>query len=257
MLVDAHCHLTDLSPDALEATLDRARETGVSLFVAIGAGFGIEDAAKTLAMSEARDDMVCALAVHPHDARLVTEDNFKALAQLIRTRPKVRAVGEIGLDYHYMNSDKEAQRDVFRRFIGLAKEAAKPVVIHDRECGEECPDILAEEGGRDTGGMVHCFSGDLALAKRYLDLGFYVSFTGIITFKKSEALREVVAYVPLDRMLVETDTPFLAPVPFRGKKNEPAFVKHVAACVAEVKNIPFETVAATTTQNARRLFNIT
>lgn len=256
MLIDAHCHLSELSPGDLEAVLERAKAAGVARFLAIGAGYGLEDNAKTLAIANAHAEVYCALAVHPHDARLVDDANFEALAGLIRDNDKVRAVGEIGLDYHYMNSEKEPQRDVFRRFIRLAREVGKPVVIHDRECGEECPQILEEEGAGEVGGMVHCFSGTTDLAKRYLDLGFFVSFTGIITFKKADDLRAVVKMVPLNRLLIETDSPFLAPTPHRGKKNEPAFVKHVAECVAQTKGVSFEEVARVTWENAERFLGL-
>jgi TatD DNase family protein len=256
MLIDAHCHLSGLAPEELEEVLDRARAAGVARFLAIGAGYGLEDNAKTLAIANTHDDVYCALAVHPHDAKLVTDENFADLAGLIRDNAKVRAVGEIGLDYHYMNSDKDEQQDVFRRFIRLAREVKKPVVIHDRDCGDECPRILAEEGAAEVGGMVHCFSGTMGLAERYLELGFYVSFTGIITFKKADDLRDVVKRVPLDRLLIETDSPFLAPIPHRGKKNEPAFVRLVAECVARTKGMDLAEVAKTTWENAERLLGL-
>lgn len=256
MFVDAHCHLSGLEPAELEATLTRARQNGVAWFVAIGAGDSLADNAKTLAIANACTDVVCALAVHPHDARLVTDENFAGLSQLITENEKVRAVGEIGLDYHYMHSDKDLQRNVLRRFIRLAHQVKKPVVIHDRDCGDECITILREEKADEVGGMVHCFTGSLELAKKYLDLGFIVSFTGIITFKNAGDLREVVKIVPLDRMTIETDSPFLAPLPYRGKKNEPAYVKLVAECVAQIKGIPLTDVARITTENATRLFRL-
>lgn len=256
MLIDAHCHLSELKDDELEATLTRAKAAGVTHLIVIGAGYGIEDNYKTLKIAKAYDQIHCALAVHPHDAKLVNDKNFKTLTDLIAKEEKVRAVGEIGLDYHYMNSEKEEQRQVLRRFTKFAHEVKKPIVIHDRNCGFECHDILKEEGADQVGGVVHCFTGTMELAKKYLDLGFYISFTGIITFKKAQDLRDVVKMVPLDRMMVETDSPFLAPVPYRGKRNEPAYVKHVAECVAEVKGISFEEVALATTKNAKSFFQI-
>lgn len=233
----------------------RAREAGVSRMIAIGAGYGYEDNLKTLEIARAHPDIYCAIGMHPHDAKLVTDENFAALRKLYDD-PKVRSVGEIGLDYHYMNSPAEVQRAVLRRFVRLAGEIGKPVMIHDRECGEECVAIVREEGAAATGGMVHCFTGSMGLARAYLDLGFYVSFTGIITFKKSDALREVVKQVPLDRLLIETDSPFLAPMPHRGKKNEPAFVRLVAECVALIKGVSVEEIARITSENAARLFNL-
>lgn len=255
MLTDAHCHLSELSPEELEAVLSRAREAGVSRLVAIGAGYGVDDNAKTLALAHAHSQIICALGMHPHDARLVTDENFSALKEMMADQ-KVRCVGEIGLDYHYKHSPEAVQCEVLRKFVRLAHEIKKPVMIHDRDCGSACVDILADENAADTGGMVHCFTGSMELAKRYLDLGFYVSFTGIITFKKSDALRDVVKMVPLDLLLIETDSPFLAPEPFRGKKNEPAYVKYVAERVALIKGISFDEVARVTTTNAQRFFNL-
>lgn len=255
-LIDAHCHLSELSSQELEETLFRAKVSGVDTLIAIGAGYGFDDNAKTLTIANAHENIYCALAMHPHDADKVTDDNFKLLTEMISSNPKVCAVGEIGLDYHYMNSPKEQQQKVFQNFIEFAKAVKKPVVIHDRDCGYECIDTLKRLDAGPNGGMVHCFSGSQDMAHKYLDLGFYVSFTGIITFKKADDLRAVVKSVPLDRMTIETDSPFLAPVPFRGKKNEPGYVKHVAECVAQIKGVTFEEVAENTTRNARKLFGI-
>lgn len=256
MLIDAHCHLSGLSPEELAETLRLAAENGVDTLIAIGAGYGFDDNAKTLAIANAHENIFCALAMHPHDAKEVSDANFAELESMITNNPKVRAVGEIGLDYHYMHSPKEVQQEVLRRFVGLSNKVKKPLVIHDRDCADDCIDILNNEGARDEGGMVHCFTGSLELAKKYLDLGFIVSFTGIITFKKSHELRDVVKYVPLERMTIETDSPFLAPDPFRGKKNQPAYVKYVAECVAGIKGISFEEVAEATSANAKNLFRL-
>lgn len=256
MLVDAHCHLTELSDEDLASTIARAHANGVQYLVAIGAGYGFEDNLKTLKIAQTHDNIFCALAMHPHDAKDLNDENFAILQHLCLEETKVKAVGEIGLDYHYMNSDKAVQHTVLGRFCELAKAVKKPVVIHDRECGDDCVDAMRAHQMQDVGGMVHCFSGSWDLAKKYLDLNFYVSFTGIITFKNAHELRDVVKNVPLERMLIETDSPFLTPIPHRGKRNEPAFVKYVAECVAEVKGLTFEVVANTTTENARRFFNI-
>jgi TatD DNase family protein len=223
--------------------------------IAIGAGYGYEDNQKTLAIAQANPGIYCAIGMHPHDAKLVTDENFAALRTLYDD-PKVRAVGEIGLDYHYMNSPASVQQEVLARFVRLAVQLKKPIVVHDRDCGTECVDIVRVQGGAAVGGMVHCFTGSMELAQAYLELGYFVSFTGIITFKKSDALREVVKRVPLTRMLIETDSPFLTPIPHRGKKNEPAFVRHVAECVAQVKGVGVEEVGRVTSENAARLFGI-
>lgn len=256
MLIDAHCHLTELSKPDLEDTLARAHANGVENLIAIGAGYGFEDNLKTLEISKNHSNIYCALAMHPHDAKDVTPENFEILKNLCTNENKVRAVGEIGLDYHYMNSEKNVQLDVLNRFCELAKEIQKPVVIHDRACGTDCVDTLKNHGVNHVGGMVHCFTGDYALAQKYLNLDFYISFTGIITFKNSNDLREIVKKIPLEKMMIETDSPFLTPVPHRGKRNEPAFVKHVAECVATIKNISFENVCEITTKNAKSFFKI-
>lgn len=254
MLVDAHCHLSELSQADFDAVMTRSAQNGVSHLVLINADSTPADLKKTLKIAKDHENIVCALAVHPHEAKLVTDESFTELADLIRVESKIRAVGEIGLDYHYMNSEKDEQRAVMRRFVKLANEINKPVIIHDRDAGTECIDILKEENAGVVGGMVHCFTGSMDLAKLYLELGFYVSFTGIITFKKAEELRNVVKMVPLEKMMIETDAPYLAPIPHRGQKNEPGFVKYVAECVAQVKGIAFEEVARKTSENAARFF---
>jgi TatD DNase family protein len=255
VLIDAHCHLSELDDVQLDGVLTRARENGVDLLMAIGAGYGVDDNGKTFDIAQTHANVYCSLGIHPHDAKLMTDENFASLKTWM-TNDKVRAVGEIGLDYHYMNSTRDEQIKTLRRFVGLAHEIKKPVMIHDRDCGTECVDILREEKADVCGGMVHCFSGSAELALRYLDLGFYVSFSGMITFKKAHELREVVKQVPLDRILVETDAPFLTPEPHRGKTNESAYVKHVAERMAQIRGLSFEEICDITTKNAKRFFGI-
>lgn len=256
-LIDSHCHLAGLPAEALGETLRRAKEAGVDTLIAIGAGSGFKDNLKTLRIANTHKNIYCTLGMHPHDAKEVKEEHLQSLSKLISRNKTVKAVGEIGLDYHYLNSPKETQQRVLRRFIWLAHEVKMPLVIHDRDTGDACVTILKEENARERGGVAHCFTGSPALARAYLDLGFYISFSGIITFKNAATLREVVKQVPLERMLLETDAPFLAPVPYRGKKNEPAYVKYVAECVVGLKGVSFEEVAMKTTENAIRLFNLT
>jgi TatD DNase family protein len=172
----------------------------------------------------------------------------------LAARPSVVAVGEIGLDYHYDHSPRDAQREVFAKLIGLARDAKKPIVVHTREAPEDTLTILEAEGAREVGGVIHCFSEDRAFAARAMDLGFCLSFSGIVTFKKTLAIQEVAAWAPLDRILVETDSPYLAPVPHRGKTCEPAFVVHTAKRVAELRGTTLEALAAATTANAERVF---
>lgn len=256
MLTDAHCHLSELSEQELDDVLKEALASGVTTLIAVGAGYGFDDNLKTVNITKKYETVFCALGMHPHDAKDVTDENFLKLKKLISENKKVVSVGEIGLDYHYRHSPEEVQQQVLRRFSQLALEVKKPVMIHDRDCGDDCVNILTEENARDAGGMAHCFTGSLELAKKYLNLGFYISFSGIITFKKSEEVREIVKMVPMDRLLIETDAPFLAPVPLRGQKNQPAYVKYVAEHVAQIKNLQFEEVAKITTENAKSLFGI-
>ncbi len=254
MLTDTHCHLSELTDSQLEAVLTNAEQNDVSRMIAIGAGYGVEQNCKTLDIAQRYPHIFCALGMHPHDAKDVTPENLAQLGDLIKSSPKVVAVGEIGLDYHYMNSDKITQQRVFEDYIDLALGAKKPVVIHDRDCDFDAVNTLKAKGADQIGGIVHCFSGTWELAQRYLDLGFYVSFSGIITFKKADDLREVVKKVPLERLLIETDSPFLAPVPYRGKTNEPAYVKFVAQEMARLRGVSYEDIGKQTTENAKRLF---
>jgi TatD DNase family protein len=193
--------------------------------------------------------------MHPHDAKIVDDEAFTILHQLA-THPRVVAVGETGLDYHYDHSPRDRQRKVFSRFIGLARETDLPIVVHEREAFPDAAELLKVEGAGELAGVIHCFTGDYAASCRYLELGLYLSFAGIITFKNADTLREVVRKVPLDRILVETDAPFLAPAPHRGKRNEPAYVRLVAETVAKIKNVSLEKVATQTTMNTRNLFRL-
>jgi len=193
--------------------------------------------------------------MHPHDAKDVGEEELQELKKLA-AHPKVIAVGETGLDYYYNHSPREVQRQVFAQFIRLAGETELPLVVHERDGAQEAAELLREEGKGKVQGVIHCFTGDYEAARTYLDLGFYLSFTGIITFKNAEPLRDVVRKVPLDKIFVETDSPYLTPVPHRGKRNEPAYLHFVAATIANVKSLSIEEVARVTTNNVRTLFRI-
>ncbi len=254
-LIDSHCHL-DMDFDAdREAVLERARRNGIAHMVTIGASgsFGANDKAVALA---ARHEMLSAtVGVHPHEAASVTDDTIARLTALA-AQPKVVAVGETGLDYHYEHSPRAAQRQAFARFIQLARSLGLPIVVHLREADDDAVAVMEAEGAREAGGVIHCFSGDAASARRFLDLGFHISFSGIVTFKTAEALREAARIVPHDRLLVETDAPFLAPIPFRGRRNEPALILQTAATLAEVRGESLADVARATSDNARRLFKL-
>ena len=256
-LIDSHAHLDfeDFEGD-LEGVMGRARACGVVRVVTIGLWRGEGDFGNALELAARQPGFFSAtVGIHPHECARVGEADWARAAELARD-PRVVAVGETGLDFHYDLSPRDVQEACFRRSIRLAREVGKPLVIHVREAEEACVGVLREEGLPAAGGVIHCFTGDAAAARAYLDLGLQVSVSGIITFKTAEAIREAVRLVPEDRLLVETDAPFLAPIPFRGKRNEPAHVRLVAEKVAEVRGQPFDRVAELTTANARRLFRL-
>ena len=242
--------------------MERAREVGVIGFVVVGlVGEARDGDPDLLAPARAAVDLVrraprrvvACVGIHPHDASRWTEDLHEGLRELAGA-PEVAAVGEIGLDYHYDHSPRETQREVFARLVGLARELRKPIVVHTRSAPEDTLSVLEAEGARDVGGIIHCFSEDRAFAARALGLGFDLSFSGIVTFKSAHSVRDVAAWAPLDRVLVETDSPFLAPVPVRGKRCEPAYVVHTARCVAELRGIAAADLAAAALANTERRF---
>jgi TatD DNase family protein len=249
---DTHCHLdSEHNPDGAEAILERARKAGVSTFLCVGVG-GRAQAEQALALAEQHADVFASAGVHPHDA---ARDGAFDLGALF-AHPRVLAVGEVGLDYHYDHSPRDVQAEVFRRFIAVARKIQKPLIIHTRSAPEDTLQILESEAARDCGGVIHCFSEDRPFAERALDLGFYLSFSGIVTFKTARAIQEVAAWAPEDRILVETDSPYLAPVPLRGKRCEPAFVVHTGKFVAKLRGLDDAHFAALTSDNARRCFRV-
>jgi TatD DNase family protein len=254
MLIDSHCHLDSAYlPHGPDDVLNRAKAAGVGAFVCIGVGRELGAARAAVALAGARDDVFATVGVHPHDAAKTDEKDFQEIVALAQ-KPRVVAIGEIGLDYHYDHSPRDVQTQVFRRMIALARQLKKPIVIHTRSAPADTLAILAEEKARDVGGIIHCFSEDRAFAERALDLDFDLSFSGILTFKNAHAIRDAARFAPADRILVETDSPFLAPVPLRGKTCEPAYIVHTARCLAELRAQTLETIAQTTTANvAKRL----
>lgn len=258
MFVDSHAHIDGEEFDAdRDEVLARARAAGVRAILNVGTGdphggnFG-----RAVALAEKYEGVYAAVGVHPHDAKLFDETAEALLLEFVRSR-RVVAVGEIGLDYHYDNSPRDVQREVFARQLRLARTEGLPVIIHSREADEETLEILrAEYAGSEHGGVMHCFGGGPALAEGALALGFYISFAGNVTFKKAEALREVALTVPPDRLLVETDCPYLAPVPLRGRRNEPAYVVETARFLAELRGVGPEEFGRATAENFTRLFGV-
>ncbi|MDR2506396.1 MAG: TatD family hydrolase [Candidatus Accumulibacter sp.] len=251
MLVDSHCHLDfPQFSGKLPEIFDLMEKNGVGHVACIGVR--LEDFPKVLALAENDARISASVGLHPE----VAEGREATIDELVRlaAHPKVVAIGETGLDYHWHEDAPEWQRERFRTHIRAAKKVKKPLIIHSREAIDDVLRILAEEGAEETGGVFHCFSESRETAKRALERGFHISFSGIVTFKNASALRDAAKYVPEDRLLVETDSPYLAPVPFRGKTNQPAYVRHVAEEIARLRGVPFEKIADTTTENFFRLF---
>ncbi len=254
-LVDTHCHLSDkaFASDRV-ATIERALAAGVTHMVAVGGGGSLAESSVASADLAAEYPFLRSTAgLHPHDATSYDDDAERAIEELL-ARPEVVAVGETGLDYHYMNSPEGAQRDALARHLALAERHRLPVVLHCRDAESDLRDIIAAERPGGLTGVVHCFTGGLEDALWYIERGLVISFTGIITFKKAVELRDVARQLPLDRLMVETDSPYLAPTPYRGKRNEPAYVVHVAEALAELHETTVERVAEATANNARELF---
>ena len=262
MFFDSHAHVG--APETwgeAGAILDRARSAGVEGVIAVGAGYGLEQNACSLELADTHPDVWATAGIHPHDASLWDDVAASAIERWIG-HESVVAVGECGLDYWYEHSPREAQRDSLRGQIRIARNAGVPLVIHvrpSRDSRDAFVDLLGifdEEGADRVGGVIHCFTGDRPFAEDCLARGFDISFSGILTFKSAEELREVAGALPLERLLIETDSPLLAPVPHRGKRNEPAFVNLVAACLAEVRGVAVEEIAARTAERTRHLFRL-
>jgi TatD DNase family protein len=259
MFIDSHAHIDGAEFDAdRDEVIQRARDAGVSAILNIGTGDPHSGALeRAVELAERYANIYTAIGTHPHDARLFDDDAEQLILKLITTSQRVIAWGEIGLDFHHDNSPRDVQLRVFQRQLQLAREAKLPVIIHTREAEAETIEMLKSESARgDLTGIMHCFSSSGWLALQAIELGFYISFSGIVTFKKAEELRTVAKQVPLNRLLIETDCPFLAPVPFRGKRNEPAYVVEVARCLAGLHDKSIEEIAQITTGNFARVFNL-
>jgi len=257
-MVDSHCHIAGPEfADDLDQVVERARGAGVTRAFVILAADDEPELAQAEKVCERWSEVRFSIGVHPHAAGKFSSDPQEAgrlVGRGIAAQPLGRAVGEIGLDYHYDFAPRDVQQQVFREQIRLAHSLKRPIVIHTREAEDDTFRILAEERASEIGGVFHCFTGDRDMARRALDIGFHLSLAGIVTFPRALELKEVARMVPLDRLLIETDSPFLAPVPHRGKRNEPAHVTRVAEVIAELRHTSVETIAAATDANFARLF---
>ncbi len=257
--IDSHCHIDGLEFDAdREEVIARARAAGVSMMLNVGTGDPHSGAfERAVELADKHSDVYAAIGVHPHDAKLFDDAAADRLLNLIRHSRHVIAWGEIGLDYHYDHSPRDTQREVFKRQLRLAREQNLPVVIHSREADDDTIAILTEElTGYQRAGVLHCFGGSLKMAQAAIELGFFISFAGNLTFKKAEDLREAARQLPLDRLLIETDCPYLSPVPFRGKRNEPARVVETARSLASLHGKELEEIGLITSENFARLFGV-
>jgi TatD DNase family protein len=253
-LTDSHCHLTDkrFSEDQADV-IARARQAGVSRIVAVGGGGPIEDSEASAALAAADPDLSATAGIHPHDAKSY-DDAIEARIVALIEQEAISAVGETGLDYFYEHSPREVQCQALARHLALGKRYKLPVVIHCRDAEAELREVLAAENGKETRGVIHCFTGGYDDARWYIDHGLLISFSGILTFKTSDSLRETAARLPLDRLMVETDAPYLAPSPYRGKRNEPGYVVETAKVLAELHGTTVERVAELTSANAESMF---
>ena len=257
-MIDSHCHLNDsrFAPDR-EEVIRRAKEGGVSLLVNIGSGYGFEGNIDAIKIARENSHYIfISLGIHPHDAKIYSEKIENELKNLIGSnRDILVGIGEIGLDFHYNLSPREEQIKVFKKMIGIAREYSLPIIIHSRDAEPDTFKILKDEHAEKIGGVMHCFSGNVDLAKKYIEeLGFYISISGVVTFKNANTTAKVAKEIPLEWLFAETDSPFLTPVPYRGKRNEPLYVKFVYQKIAELKEIQVEKVETEIDKNIKKLF---
>lgn len=254
LLFDTHVHLNAEQYDEdVKEVIERAQEAGVKNMVVVG--FDRPTIEKAIALVEEYDFLYASVGWHPVDAIDMTDEDLVWIEELAG-HPKVVALGEMGLDYHWDKSPKGVQKEVFRKQIQLARKVKLPIIIHNREATQDIVEILKEEKAEEVGGIMHCFSGSVETARECVDMNFYISLGGPVTFKNAKKPKEVAEAVPLDKLLIETDCPYLAPHPYRGKRNEPAYVKLVAEQIAELKGVSYEEIAQATTENAFELFRI-
>lgn len=253
MFFDSHAHINDERFDAdRDEVIQRAFDGGLAGF--LNAGADMESSLRGIEIAEKHPGIYAAVGIHPHDAKTATESDYAQLAGWA-TRAKVVAIGEIGLDYHYNLSPRDVQQEVFIRQLDVARQTGLPYIVHDREAHADCMNLVKREG-KGLAGVFHCFSGSLEMARELLSLGLYISFAGPLTFANAAKLKEIAASVPLDKVLIETDCPYLTPQPYRGRRNEPLYVKHVAAELAALCNLEIDEVGRITHENAKNLFRL-
>ena len=254
MLIETHVHLNaEQYVNDLDEVIERARENGIEKMVVIGCDRPTIE--RTMELIDEHEDIYGVIGWHPVDAIDCTDEDLEWIEQLSK-HEKIVGIGEMGLDYHWDKSPKDVQKDLFKKQIELAKRVNLPIIIHNREATEDCVAILKEMHAEEIGGIMHAFSGDESVADEIIDMNFYVSLGGPVTFKNAQLPKDIAVHVPIDRLLVETDAPYLTPHPYRGKRNEPAYVKLVAEKIAELRQISYEELARTTSENAKRLFKI-
>lgn len=254
MLIDSHAHLDDRRFDLDRDTLIKKLKNE-NIDIVINPGADLKTSIKAVELSKKYDNIYAAVGIHPHDVKYIDENTIYELEKLSKN-DKVIAIGEIGLDYYYDNSPRELQKKWFREQIKLAKKLNLPIIVHDRDAHKDTFDIIKEEQDGSLSGVLHCYSGGVELAKEFIKLGFYISFAGPLTFKNAKTPKEVAKEIPIDKILIETDSPYLTPHPYRGKRNNPTYVYYVAEMLAQVKNMTFKEIAEITSSNTKNLFNI-
>jgi TatD DNase family protein len=261
IFIDSHCHIDGEAFDAdRDVVIKRAREAGVKMMLVVGTGDAavLENFSRVVRLAEKHENIFASVGIHPHDAKTFDAESERRLIELAKSSEKVIAWGEIGLDFYYDHSPPEVQKEIFRRQIKIANELNLPIIIHSRDADDETVEILTEECAHENfrGGIMHCFGGNPQMAESLMNIGFLISFAGNVTFKKADNLRDSARVVPLNKLLIETDSPYLAPIPFRGKRNEPMFVVETAKFLADFYNVDLKVLAKATTQNFRQLFKI-
>lgn len=253
MLTDTHAHLTMPEYQDIDEVLGRAKAAGLSFIIDVG--FDIASSEKSTTLSSGSDFIYTAVGVHPHDAKSFNEECYKKIIELLK-RPRVVALGEIGLDYHYNLSSQDEQKRMFSKLLWTARDSNLPVIFHGRDSYHDMVDIVRSEGQGKVRGVFHSFAGSIDELKWILDNGFYISISGMITFKKAKNIIDIAKAAPMDRLLIETDCPYLTPEPYRGKRNEPSYVKYVAEALAKIKGMTVDEIGEITTNNAKKLFKI-